>query len=61
MLDPMLGSWKSIVIVLTALLAAACSYNESAAASPKLYIFDCGNIDGVSPDGFGLKAEEIAG
>ena len=57
----MLGSWKSIAVVLAAVLTAGCSTsNTTAAASPKLYIFDCGAIDGVSPDGFGLKAEEIA-
>jgi len=61
MLDPMLGSWKSTAIVLATVLATGCSTSsDTAAASPKLYIFDCGSIDGVSPAGFGLKAEEIA-
>lgn len=61
MLDPMLASWKSTAIVLAAVLATGCSTSsDTAAASPKLYIFDCGSIDGVSPAGFGLKAEEIA-
>ena len=61
MLDPMFGLRRSIPIVLAAIFAAGCStLSTTTAVSPKLYIFDCGTIDGVSPDNFGLKAEEIA-
>ena len=63
MLEPMPKRTAWIMISLAALTVAACGpsgTSESAAASPRLYIFDCGAIDGVSPDSFGLKAEEIA-
>lgn len=45
---------------------AACSSTpteagpEAATASLKLYVFDCGTIDGVAPESFGLTADEIA-
>lgn len=45
------------------MLAAACStrtVSSQSAAALRLYVFDCGTIDGVNPDWFGLKAEEIA-
>jgi glyoxylase-like metal-dependent hydrolase (beta-lactamase superfamily II) len=62
MLDRMLRPYKTLAAVVAALFAGACSTpNETvAAAGPKLYIFDCGSIDGVDPELFGLKAEEIA-
>ena len=61
MLDRMLDSWKLITPILAALSAVGCSTQpETAAAGPRLYVFDCGTIDGVSPERFGLKAEEIA-
>ena len=53
----------SIFFVLTAIFCAGCSSSSTTAetaAGPKLYIFDCGTIEGVNPSGFSLTAEEIA-
>jgi len=65
MLDPMLVTRKFALAIVAAAFTVACSTSssgpkETAAAGPRLYIFDCGTIDGVSPDLFSLKAEEIA-
>jgi N-acyl homoserine lactone hydrolase len=59
MLERML---KQALCALAFLALSACSATETreAAASPRLYIFDCGSIDGVAPESFGLKAEEVA-
>lgn len=59
MLERML---KHSVCALALLALAACSTagTKPGAASPRLYIFDCGSIDGVAPESFGLKAEEVA-
>lgn len=58
----MLRSHKFLTVAMVAVLAAACSSPAptTAEAGPRLYIFDCGSIDGVDPGFFSLKAEEIA-
>jgi glyoxylase-like metal-dependent hydrolase (beta-lactamase superfamily II) len=51
------------ILILAAVTLAGCSTNTISsqnASGPRLYIFDCGTIDGVSPEGFGLNADEIA-
>ncbi len=54
------------ITVTAALTLAACGSTETkeaetaSAAGPKLYVFDCGSIDGVGTDAFGLKPEEVA-
>jgi glyoxylase-like metal-dependent hydrolase (beta-lactamase superfamily II) len=61
MLETMPNRNRWMVIVVTAVMLAACSSApEETASSPKLYIFDCGTIDGVALESFGLTAAEIA-
>lgn len=52
---------RKFIVMVAAAMLVGCSANSvsQTAAGPRLYIFDCGTIDGVDPAGFGLKAEEI--
>jgi hypothetical protein len=49
------------VMLLAAALTASCAQAPKAAAGPRLYILDCGDIKPMDPMLFGLKKEEIAG
>ena len=48
-------------MLLAAVLTASCAHAPTAAAGPRLYILDCGDIKPMDPTLFGLKKEEIAG
>ena len=48
-------------MLLAAALTASCVQPPAAAAGPRLYILDCGDIKPMDPTLFGLKKEEIAG
>ena len=48
-------------LLLAAVLTASCAQAPKAAAGPRLYILDCGDIKPMDPTLFGLKKEEIAG
>ena len=49
------------VMLLAAALTASCAQAPKAAAGPRLYILDCGDIKPMDPTLFGLKKEEITG
>ena len=48
-------------LLLAAVITASCAQAPAAAAGPRLYILDCGDIKPMDPNLFGLKKEEIAG
>jgi N-acyl homoserine lactone hydrolase len=53
---------RTAVSIVLAILVAGCaggSASTRAAASPRLYILDCGTISRMDPNLFGLKPEEV--